>query len=149
MVLRRCLTMKYRTLWVVRHVMIEDRLAHVKVDTDDRQGVVTMSLRSGKIHEDLARAMASFSKNFAASGVFELDTNHPQTMPELQAWFELVGDHITGDRPMQPYLGGHNPSFFEILVNENLVNKDLIKELNEEVMPNICGLLVPSSYISH
>lgn len=138
--------MEYRTLWVVRHVMPDDRLAQAQVDPDD--GVITIALRYGHIHRDLARTMAIFSMMFAQTGLFELDPGQAGQRPELQAWFEQTDERFTDGDPMRAHFGGRGPWFFNLLVRDDMVDKALIREMNEEVMPIACGILVPASYVA-
>ncbi|GGR51838.1 hypothetical protein [Streptomyces roseolus] len=133
--------MKYRTLWTVRHVMHDDRLAQVKIDIDE--GVIALALRYGHIHPALARQMAIFSQAFAEIGPFELDPGHMTQRPELLVWFERVDKRFTDGEPMRMYFGGRGPWFFEILVRDDLVDEALVREMND-VMPTACGLLVPA-----
>ncbi|MFE6222990.1 hypothetical protein [Streptomyces sp. NPDC057854] len=134
--------MKYRTLWIVRHVMSDDRLAEVKIDIDD--GVIALALRHGHIHSALARQMAAFSHAFAEVGPFELDPGHVTQRPDLLVWFERVDGRFTDGEPMRMYFGGRGPWFFEILLRDDLVDEALVREMNEDVMPTACGLLVPA-----
>lgn len=138
--------MHYRTLWVVRHVMPDDRLAHTSVDLD--RGTIALALRHGKIHPVLANAMRQFSQAFARSNLYDLDpTRMPDVdRPELIAWFEAVDDHLLDGQPLQVFYGGKSPAFFNIIVDKSLVEPALLRELNEEVMPPVCGLLVPFGY---
>jgi hypothetical protein len=142
--------MHYRTLWVVRHVMPDDRLATVSINPapgrDPDTATIAIALRYGHVHADLAQAWSALSKSFADHGPFELDPDHDVRRPELQTWIERVDERHTGNAPMQAYFGGVGPHFFEILVNKDLVDPALIREMNEEVMPVACGVLVPASY---
>jgi hypothetical protein len=133
--------MDYRTLWIVRHVMPADRLATGRIDTED--GVITIALRHGHIRPDLAQAMAAFSRAFAESGLFELDANRICGPPELSARFEPVDDHLLDGSPMRVLYGREA---FDILVDRKAVDPALLREMNEEVMPLACDLLVPVSY---
>lgn len=138
--------MRYRTLWVVRHVMPDDRLVHAKMEPEDEHAVIALALRNGKIHPDLAYAMAEFSKAFAQTGLYEVDPGRTTEVPDLQVWFEGVGEHLMGGLPMRPHYGGVGPHFFTILVDKRMVEPALLREMNEEVMPMVCGILVPTSY---
>ncbi|GHG09967.1 hypothetical protein [Streptomyces hydrogenans] len=136
--------MKYRTLWIVRHVMPDDRLATARVDTDPEEALITLSLRYGYTHRALVRQMAIFSSAFAEAGPFELDPGHVMQRPELQAWVERTDRRFTDDEPMRMHFGGRGPWFFEILVRDDLIDEAVVRELNADVMPKACGLLVPA-----
>lgn len=135
--------MKYRTLWIARHVMPDDRPAYVKVDAEPDEGLISVAIRRRCIHPALVRSVGIFSEAFAQAGPFEMDPGHESQPPELQAWFEAADGRFTDDEPMRMYFGGRGPWFFEILVRDDLVDEAVIRELNETVMPTACGLLVP------
>src|SRR5688500_13372922 len=119
--------MEYSPLWVARHHMPDDRLMHAKIDVEREGGVITLSARYGHIHPVLFRAMATFSKAFAEARLFELEPEQQAEQPELQVWFERVPDRLMGGLPMRTHYGGLGPKFFEILVDEDLVEPELIK----------------------
>lgn len=136
--------MHYRTFWVVRHVMPEDRPAHVT--TDLTTGDIVLSLHQGFVNPQLAHTMAEFSRGFAESNLYDLDPVRDifkPDKPELIAWFEGVDQYFLGDQPMQVFYGGRSPAFFEILVDKDMIDPAMIRELNDHVMPTVCGLLVP------
>lgn len=132
--------MRYRTLWVVRHVMPDDRLAHGVADIDD--GVIAVTLRHGFIHPALVQVMADFSKRFADLGPYEMDPDHVDGTPGLTVGFERVDSRFMEDLPMSIHFNGS----FEIMLHEDLVRPELVREMNEEVMPVVCGVLVPVTY---
>lgn len=137
--------MAYHTLWAVRHVMPDDRLATATVDVD--ADVIVVALRYGYVHPALARSMAAYSKAFADSDAFDL-AGGPPGAPWVSAWFEGVADERhTADGLMRASMTGSGPWAFEVLVRRDMIDPAMIRELNLEVMPTACGLLVPRALV--
>lgn len=137
--------MQYRTLWVVRDHLPDGRLVSVAVGDGEAGAEVTMAGRPGVVQPVLWRAMAAFSGRFAETGLYDLDLAHAARPPDLQVWFEGVEDRLLGNLPLNVHYGGASSRFFTILVDRDLVDTAMLREMNEEVMPLICGLLVPTS----
>lgn len=137
--------MRYRTLWVARHRLPDDRLVHAAVELDGgAEADIHLAVRKGRINPVLARAMAEFSHAFAQAGVFQVDPEQPGKPPELQVWFEGIEERYLGNLPMNVHYGGAGSKFFTILVDEDLVEPALLREMNEEAMPEVCRYLVPT-----
>lgn len=132
--------MDYRALWVVRHVMPDDRLAYGRVDTNGI-GTITLGLRFGYIHHGLTWALSLYADALSGAGFFDLDLRRATDRPDVQVWFERVDERFTDGYPLQMYVGGRRPLFFEFLVRDDMVDSALISELNEDVLPDIVGLL--------
>jgi hypothetical protein len=79
--------MQYRTLWVVRDRLPDDRLVSVAVAEADGVADVTVTLRRGKVSPVLARSMALFSGRFAETGPFDVDLAQGARPPNLSVWF--------------------------------------------------------------
>jgi hypothetical protein len=55
-----------------------------------------------------------------------------------------VEDRLLGNLPLNVHYGGLSSKFFTILVDRDLVVEPaVLREMNEEAMPLVCGLLVP------
>jgi hypothetical protein len=135
----------YRTLWVVRDHLPDARLVSVAVSEAGGVAEVEVTLRSGRVSPVLTRAMAAFSGRFAETGLFDIDLAHAARPPDLQVWFESVEDRLLGNLPLNVHYGGVSSRFFTTLVDRDLVDPAFLREMNEEAMPTICGLLVATA----
>lgn len=130
--------MEYRTLYVVRHWMPDDRLARAKIEDD----VVTFELRSGHVSPALVAAMSRVSSQVAATGA--LDLRPGLTGPGIQGRLFRVEDWLTGGEAMAMHGRLHEGVVsFEVLVHEALVDMPLVREFNDEAFPVVCCALIP------
>lgn len=134
--------MTYHTVHMIRHVMPDDRLAHLVVSQQRGIGMADFFYRAGHIHPALAREMAEISRAVAETGLYDLDPFREPVGAEFEAWFEIVPPELADDMPgpLRPRFGEMG---WELQVRGDMVDPSLIKELNEVVMPRVCGLLVP------
>lgn len=130
--------MEYRTLWVVRHVMPDDRLAHAKVDPD---GTITLAVRYGHIHPALLHKISVYSETLSGVGLFDLDPQAQPAHPDVQAWFERVEERFTDNQPLKMYCGGRMPMFFNFLVRQDMAGEEFIREMNYDMLPDVVGRL--------
>lgn len=136
--------MTYRTIHVVRHWMPDDRLAYSTVDAEDE--VVTFAYRAWHIHPLLVKGMDSISKGFADSGLFYLDPSRAGDEPTFTAWLARVPDDEMPDDQFIGYRVGPGglwlPPSIEVLVRASLVKPEVVREMNEEVLPWATGALI-------
>lgn len=134
--------MSYQTVHMIRHVMPDDRLAHLKVSQHGGIGMADFFYRAGHIHPALVRDMADLSRAVAETGLYDLDPFRDPVDADFEAWYEVVPPELTDDLP-DPMRAKYGELGWEIQVRGDLVDPALIKEMNEVVMPTVCGLLVP------
>jgi hypothetical protein len=129
--------MEYRTLYVTRHVMPDDRLADVHLAAD---GSLVFSLRAWHIHPALVQAMGDISRSFSNSGIIELCTNADRP-PGILAWLE--SGNLAA--PLVPRIPAaiDGRLAIEIQVSQDMIDPALMREMNEHVLPYVCSLLVP------
>ncbi|HYF71776.1 MAG TPA: hypothetical protein VD864_03090 [Nocardioides sp.] len=132
--------MAYKTIHMIRHVMPDDRLAHLLVSQHGGIGMADFFYRAGHIHPALAREMADLSGAVADTGLYDLDPFREPHGAEFEAWFEVVPPELAEDRPLRARFGELG---WEMQIRGDMVDPALVKELNEIVMPKVCGLLVP------
>jgi hypothetical protein len=125
----------YRTIHVVRHVIPDGRLVHAKIE----DGVVEFAYRAWRIEPVLVQAMGLLSSRVAAAGIFDLDPAGGE--PALSVWFEAADIEPLMDYRVGQFEG--MPPFFELWVRKDHIDPAMVRELNEEVMPLVCGALVP------
>lgn len=129
--------MSYDTIHMVRRVMPTDRLAVAEVAQD---GIVTFSYRAPFIHPALVRDMGELSHAVAATGMLDLVPDIPGHPPHLISWlsrdFEL-------EEPMRPRVTVTDLISFEIRCRADMIDPALLREVNEQVLPVVCGILVP------
>lgn len=133
---------------MVRHVIPDDRLAHVTFTRGEDDDLLVFAYRAWHIEPVLVQDMGALSSAVASTGAFELDPERLECKgpPKLEAWFELVpGDLMAPDKVMDYRVVkyDHMPAAFEIQCRAECVDPALIRELNEEVLPPVCGALVP------
>jgi hypothetical protein len=126
--------MSYRTFFVVRHVMPDDRLASVHLDED---GVFVFGHRYGHVHPDLVRAMRGLSNQVSESGAVDLAEAGGGGMA---AHFEIVREDLLLPTQAMAWRVGAGPAF-EMQCREGLIDPAMIRELNTEVMPWVCSRL--------
>lgn len=134
--------MTYQTVHMIRHVMPDDRLAHLVVSQRGGLGMADFFYRAGHISPALAREMADLSRAVAETGLYDLDPFRSPVDAEFEAWFEVVPPELADDMP-GPLRSRFGDLGWEMQVRGDMVDPELIKELNEIVMPRVCGLLVP------
>lgn len=135
--------MRYRTFWVARHVMPDDRLAYGNIDTEpDDAARITMGVRHDRIHPELMRELSQFTRGFEEVEMLELDPDHSVDQPETQVQFRQADARFVGDRLLLAVPAGEGMCI-ELLLREDLITPELIAELNQ-VMPTVAGLLVPN-----
>lgn len=133
--------MRYRTFWVARFVMPDGRLVYGDVDTDHDLGRITMGVERNRIHPELMREIAQFTRGFEDIEMLELDPDHPVDQPETQVHFCRADSRFMDDRLLLAVPAGEGMCI-ELLLREDLIDPALITELNQ-VMPTVAGLLVP------
>lgn len=132
--------MEYRTLYVVRHWMPDDRLASVRIEDD----VVIFELRSGHVSPALVAEMARTSAQVAATGALDLRPDLPG--PGIEGRLVRVEDWLTGGDAMAMHGKLHDGVIsFEVLVHEALIDTPLVREFNSEAFPVVCGVLTPTT----
>jgi hypothetical protein len=141
--------MEYRSYWLVRHYMPDDRLATLALNEEGGRIRMTFAFRFGLIHPALVRAFATFSNSFEDAHILDFDWSYGTQHPEFQAWFTRVDEAHTGGEPVEAFVGGKDSIFAEMLTHKDLIDPAVIRELNEEVMPSVSGLLVPRHLVDH
>lgn len=134
--------MEYATRFIERWHIPDDRLARATLWPD---GWIIFEARVGHVHPELWRRMGAMSEAVAGAGVLALDYDHADLPPAMMAWIE-VGDgeaDIMGMR-VGPGDGFGLPPFFEVRCRSEHVDPAFVRELNEIVFPQVCGVLVPS-----
>lgn len=134
--------MNYRTIYAIRYVMPDNRLAHVKLLDG---GEFLIGIKQRKIHPALLGEIAKLSDDVADAGIFTFDGEATEPAVDVAAWFDRVPEEqLQGPSstmwPRVRFIQG-GPIFFETLVHEALVAPEVVTELNVEIMPTVCGTL--------
>jgi hypothetical protein len=134
--------MSYQTVHMIRHVMSDDRLAHLKVSQHHGIKIADFFYRAGHIHPALVRDMGELSQAIAETGLYDLDPFRDPSNADFEAWYEIVPPDLADDMP-DPMRAKYGQCGWELQIRGDLVDPALVRELNENVMPTVCGLLVP------
>lgn len=130
--------MPYRTVHMIRHHLPDDRLAHLTVGDG---GVITFAYRAWRIHPALVRDMHALSASVAESGVYEL-ADGPVMSKVAVAWFQTDQGLAVPLAHRVSIDGG--VAMFEMRARADMIDPALLRELNEFVLPEVCGMLMPS-----
>lgn len=134
--------MEYSTTHIVRRVMPKDRLATAKIDDD---GNVTFAYRAGYVHPTLVHDMGMLSSAVAQSGLLTLVPQIPEHPPHLIAW--LSRDPGL-EQPMRQVVEVTDLISFEVRVRADMIDPALLREVNEQVFPIVCGVLIPAGIVT-
>lgn len=133
--------MTYRTVHMVRHAMPEDRLAVARVGESGGDQLLTFAYRAWRIHPALVHEMGDLSSHIAEAAVYDLDLLREGAPPVFTCWFELMApESAPRDRLMTYRITEYG---WELALRSDLVDPAVVRELNEHVMPTVCGILVP------
>lgn len=129
----------YRSSHILRHWMPDDRLAWSTIEDDG----FTFHLRAGRIAPALVAQVRDLSAATAALGLFDLAVDGtPRAGPGVVAYFGL-SERI--ELPMEVLVRCNGGFEFEIALRSDMVDPALLRELNEEAMPRVAGLLAPAT----
>lgn len=133
--------MDFRTSFVVRHVLPDDRLANGKIDYDRR--VLTLEMRWGYVHPALVRDFNIISSAVNDSGLLAFEPD--LTGPGIEAEMVRVEPWLTGDEPLLLLTTNITDRCitFEILAHEKLVDLALVREMNQYAIPDVCQVITP------
>lgn len=130
--------MNYSTTHVVRRVMPTDRLAVAQLEKDN---TLVFSYRAPFIHPALVHDMGLLSGAVAQSGMLDIAPVVPRRPPHLIAWLSRDFDL---EQPMRPKVDVTDLISFEIRCRADMIDPALLREVNEQVLPIVCGILVPT-----
>jgi hypothetical protein len=133
----------FRALHIVRFCLPGERLAHTWTDTRDGDAALFFEYRAGYTHPALVRELGQLARGIAESGVFDFDPAGGGE-PCLDVWYERVPGEYLGDRILVPRIGSGSRLFIELKCHADLVEPEVIRELNEEVMPSALTGIVPA-----
>lgn len=133
--------MDFRTSFVVRHVLPDDRLANGKIDPERR--IITLEMRWGYVHPALVRDFNIISSAVNDSGLLAFDPDLPE--PGIQSEMVRVEPWLTDDEPLllRPTSLTDRCITFEILAHENLIDLALVREMNQYAIPDVCKVITP------
>jgi hypothetical protein len=125
---------------VIRHHMPDDRVVNVRFWDD---GMIVCEYRFGYVTPLLVRELDTLSHGITESGVLQLDWALRDRSPQVMCWFE-TGDLAIPVRARVGEPDGYSlPMFFEIQIRPKDADPAIIRELNQVILPSVCGVLLP------
>lgn len=137
--------------WRSYHMAIpkipDGRQAHLLITADQRGTLVTFLFEEGLIHPDLLVVFNQLSVAISESDLYDFDPEH-RGKPLLSAWLERVpAELMPPGEIMHPRAGvsAGLPPFIEIMCLEDLVAPGVVREMNESLLPKVCGMFAPGA----
>jgi hypothetical protein len=133
----------YRTLHEVGTNLPDGRA----VDLEIKDNLLHFVYQAGRVDPDLVRDLDELSRHMTRSGLLDIRPDRLIQAPDplFKVHFEAVrrsaanmaqgfGTRIGQDRKIP---------FFEIYCRWDLIDPVVIREMNEEILPVVCSVLVP------
>ncbi|MGW0682907.1 hypothetical protein ACWD2L_06035 [Streptomyces sp. NPDC002754] len=141
----------YRSICVARHWLPDDRLAHtvITAGADGEPDVLTFGFRAWRIHPALVAELNDFGAALANTDMYEFDLERVGGPSEVCAWFEAVPEHLMPPGEiMTPHVDAPPNALpcIELRCRADLIDPDMIREINEYVLPQLTGLMVPARW---
>jgi len=138
-------------LWRSYHLAVpripDGRQAHMLITAARGETLVTFLYEQGRIDPLLLGALNQLGAAVAGSGLYDLDQGHIGK-PLLSAWIERVpAELMPPGEIMHPRAGvsAGLPPFIEIMCLQDLVAPGIVREMNESLLPTVCGMFSPGS----
>lgn len=125
----------FQAIHMTRLCLPDGRLANVRTNGDG----LLFEYRKWHAHPALVRQLDELSRGIAESGVFDFDPLGSE--PFIEVWYERVPGDLMGDRIMVPRISGR--LYIELQCRAELIDPEVVREINEEVMPSVLGMIVP------
>ena len=121
---------KYRTDHATRLILPDDRLVHYELEDD---GLLRFLYRADFVHEDVVVDLDEISRHMARSGV--IDLGPPEKGSTIEVYFDTIKADTLLAAGMRAHWTGTRLSL-AIICRDDLIRPEMIKEMNDEVLPN-------------